>query len=639
MPTAVPSPQTTLLVLLGASEWPYSPEFPQSHAFTNAARRLEDYFVDQQTFGLPRENLLDLFDSDHSADDIDQEIEQFLEQRLSRMKEVGFAARDLVVYFVGHGGFAGGDAEYYLAIRRTRAANPTASGIRIVSLAHTLKEQARYLRRIVILDCCFAGAAFRAFQAAPAQAAITQTLEAFRVPGKGEGIPGRGTSLLCSSRHNRPSLLLPDGSSTMFSQALLEALVTGNPYQQGPLSLQDVASLAEDVLRTLASGDAPRPEIHSPDQSEGDIAQLPFFPNLAARATRTPANFETSPVVEMPQPIIRRQPSQARADPPYMQTQQHHPSNAGPESTLSTDAIAQNQSPSSQHTVFVSGTLSPPTPTLPETEMVPAPLRIKWKTRVTKRTLLSAGVALVVLIASVVGFFALGPYQTTLSATHATATASWSTMLASQSTGTAEVGTQATVSAQLTVTASFTNPYDDHTLKTLFLNDKLNKNSDSGWDETSGKCSFTSQGYHVTDLTQALTLQVCIARTTYFSDLIFQVRMNILKGSGGILFRFMDSAGYYFRISRNGYYALFACAGAEASCTSPLVNAFSSYINTKPNQLNLIAVVAIADHIKLYINNVNVNEKIDNKAVRGQIGVVADVNSEVVFSNAEVWSS
>src|SRR6266702_916654 len=330
MPTAVPSPQTTLLVLLGASEWPYSPEFPQSHAFTNAARRLEDYFVDQQTFGLPRENLLDLFDSDHSADDIDQEIEQFLEQRLSRMKEVGFAARDLVVYFVGHGGFAGGDAEYYLAIRRTRAAHPTASGIRIVSLAHTLKEQARYLRRIVILDCCFAGAAFRAFQAAPAQAAITQTLEAFRVPGKGEGIPGRGTSLLCSSRHNRPSLLLPDGSSTMFSQALLEALVTGNPYQQGPLSLQDVASLAEDVLRTLASGDAPRPEIHSPDQSEGDIAQLPFFPNLAARATRTPANFETSPVVEMPQPIIRRQPSQARADPPYMQTQQHHPSNAGP---------------------------------------------------------------------------------------------------------------------------------------------------------------------------------------------------------------------------------------------------------------------------------------------------------------------
>ncbi len=302
MPAALPSPQTTLVVLLGASEWPYSPDFPQSQAFTNAARRLKEYFLYPQAFGLPSGNLLDLFDSDQSADDLDREIGQFLDQRISRMKAGGFAAKDLVVYFVGHGGFAGGDAEYYLAIRRTRAANPTASGIRIVSLAYTLKEKARYLRHIVILDCCFAAAAFRAFQAAPAQAAITQTLEAFRVPGKGDGIPGRGTSLLCSSRHNRPSLLLPDGSSTMFSQALFEALTTGNPYQQGPLSLHDVASLAEDVLRAMAAGDAPRPEVHSPDQSEGDIADIPFFPNPRATKLVTPPSQASLSPVELASP-------------------------------------------------------------------------------------------------------------------------------------------------------------------------------------------------------------------------------------------------------------------------------------------------------------------------------------------------
>jgi outer membrane protein assembly factor BamB len=284
-------------VLLGASKWPYSPDFPPSQAFTNAARRLKEYFLDPKAFGLPSGNLLDFFDSDQSADDLDREIGQFLDQRISRMKAGGLAARDLVVYFVGHGGFAGGDAEYYLAIRRTRAANPTASGIRIVSLAYTLKEKARYLRHIVILDCCFAAAAFSAFQSSPAQAAITQTLEAFRVPGKGDGIPGRGTSLLCSSRHNRPSLLLPDGSSTMFSQALLEALTTGNPYQQGPLSLHNVASLAEDVLRAMAVGDAPRPEVHSPDQSEGDIADIPFFPNPRATELGTrPGQESLSPL-------------------------------------------------------------------------------------------------------------------------------------------------------------------------------------------------------------------------------------------------------------------------------------------------------------------------------------------------------
>ena len=303
MPAAVPSPQTTLVVLLGASKWPYSPDFPPSQAFTNAARRLKEYFLDPKAFGLPSGNLLDFFDSDQSADDLDREIGQFLDQRISRMKAGGLAARDLVVYFVGHGGFAGGDAEYYLAIRRTRAANPTASGIRIVSLAYTLKEKARYLRHIVILDCCFAAAAFSAFQASPAQAAITQTLEAFRVPGKGDGIPGRGTSLLCSSRHNRPSLLLPDGSSTMFSQALFEALTTGNPHQQGPLSLHNVASLAEDVLRTMAVGDAPRPEVHSPDQSEGDIADIPFFPNPRATELGTRPGQESLSPVEVASPL------------------------------------------------------------------------------------------------------------------------------------------------------------------------------------------------------------------------------------------------------------------------------------------------------------------------------------------------
>src|SRR5207302_2714726 len=202
------------------------------------------------------------------------------------------------------------------------------------------------------LDCCVAAAAFRAFQAAPAQAAITQTLEAFKVPGKGEGIPGRGTSLLCSSRHNRPSLLLPDGSATMFSKALLEALATGNPYRQGPLSLQDVASLAEDVLRAMAPGEAPRPEVHSPDQSEGDIANLPFFPNPASRAARTSANVETSPVAEKrPQPI-HGQPFQARSDPPSVQTRQTYLSNAGLESAPSNTATTPNQSPSSRHMVF-----------------------------------------------------------------------------------------------------------------------------------------------------------------------------------------------------------------------------------------------------------------------------------------------
>src|SRR6266550_2744695 len=128
MGVQVPSPQTTLLVLLGASAWPFSPEFQSSEAFANAARRLKAYFLNPRSFGLPPENLLDLFDADKSPDELDVSMGQFLEQRLTAMKTAGTPAKDLLLYFVGHGGFVGHDHDFYLAIRRTRMDNPLVSG-------------------------------------------------------------------------------------------------------------------------------------------------------------------------------------------------------------------------------------------------------------------------------------------------------------------------------------------------------------------------------------------------------------------------------------------------------------------------------------------------------------------------------
>jgi WD40 repeat protein len=291
MKAEVPSPQTTLVILLGANEWPYAPEFHDAEAFANSASDFRKYFLNPYAFNLPIKNLLDLFNSDLSSDDVDREIGQFLDKRISEMKESNSSARDVIIYFVGHGGFAGSDLDYYLAIRRTRMENPIASSIRIVTLAHTLKEKARYLRRIIILDCCFAASASIFFQSSePAQAAMIQIIDAFKVREKGFGLPGRGTSLLCSSRHNTPSLISPDGRYTMFSEALLNALNYGNPSQHGYLTLRTAASLTEDFLRDTPGGKAPRPEVHSPDQSEGDVADVPLFPNPAAGIVEVPKN-------------------------------------------------------------------------------------------------------------------------------------------------------------------------------------------------------------------------------------------------------------------------------------------------------------------------------------------------------------
>ncbi|GHO54472.1 hypothetical protein [Ktedonobacter robiniae] len=273
-----PSPQTTLLILLGASAWPFYPEFQSSEAFANAARRLKAYFLNPRLFGLPAENLLDLFDSDKSADELDTAIGQFLEQRLTIMKAAGNAGRDLLLYFIGHGGFVGRDSDFFLAIRRTRTENPRASSMQVLSLADTLAERARHLRRMIILDCCFAAAAFRDFQAGgPDQVAQQKTIEAFEVKRKTRGFPSKGTTLLCSSSHTSPSRLLPDSSWTMFSKAFLDTLVEGTAIQQEYLSLRDVKDNAADLLHEIRN--APLPVVLSPDQSEGDVADIPFFPN------------------------------------------------------------------------------------------------------------------------------------------------------------------------------------------------------------------------------------------------------------------------------------------------------------------------------------------------------------------------
>ena len=286
MEEKAPSPQTTLLILLGASEWPQFPEFQASKAFANVVQRLKAYFLNPQPFGLPAENLLDLFDSEKNADELDVEISQFLERRLIDMKKAGNPARDVLLYFVGHGGFVGRDSDFYLAIRKTRTNNPLSSGLQLKALAHTLKESTRFMRRFIILDCCFAATAHGCFQGSQDEVAIKKINEEFHVVQKASGssIPTRGTTLLCSSSHKVPSRLLPNDSSTMFAKAFLDVLIQGTDSPQDLLTVREVMDATANLLKEIE--DAPQPEVHSPDQSEGDVADLPFFPNTHAQEER-----------------------------------------------------------------------------------------------------------------------------------------------------------------------------------------------------------------------------------------------------------------------------------------------------------------------------------------------------------------
>lgn len=156
-----------LLVMLGASEFPRrldlsSPAFMKSHA------ALRDWLLDNAHGPMvASEDCLDLFDSPRSWPDQEAELADWLIDRTATQP----GPTDLIVHYVGHGGFRDESRDYYLAIRATRAENPFYHSIMVDSLWRALRSGARQLRRFLIIDACFSAAAARALMA-PLQEAV-----------------------------------------------------------------------------------------------------------------------------------------------------------------------------------------------------------------------------------------------------------------------------------------------------------------------------------------------------------------------------------------------------------------------------------------------------------------------------------
>lgn len=139
--------------------------------------------------------------------------------------------------------------------------------------ARTLKQDARDLRRYLILDCCFAASAFVEFQG-------TGVAETTRVKTLSE-FPKKGTALLCACSAHDVALAPRGDQYTMFSGALLEVLKRGDPSLDFRLSLEQLGDRIKEVIKRKYPDTAVRPEVDSPDQREGDVADIPLFPNLA----------------------------------------------------------------------------------------------------------------------------------------------------------------------------------------------------------------------------------------------------------------------------------------------------------------------------------------------------------------------
>lgn len=266
-------PNLTLAIVLGASEFPRAPNLTSGPFFTNSAADFRAYLTNQGGLGLQRSNVLNLFNDSRSSSEMLEEIARFLLVAQSSATD-GAKPSDLIIYYVGHGGFSRDGQNYFLAVKATNQTAEVASSIRISDLAGVILDNARFMRRYIILDCCFAAEAYRAFQSAPGQLACSLVLDK---------IPGRGTALLCASGRNRPAIAPSGERHTMFSTALLDSLRSGHD-SFGPLfSIEELADLIRTHLRSRYPQQWVRPEVHAPNQEEGNLARLPIFPNRSHR--------------------------------------------------------------------------------------------------------------------------------------------------------------------------------------------------------------------------------------------------------------------------------------------------------------------------------------------------------------------
>ena len=265
-----PNPQQILAIILGASSYQKSPRLAQGRMFYNSAQDFLEYLNNPDGMNVPRENINFLFDDSRSPSDQISDIADFIETRSQELKSKATDPQDIIIYYVGHGLFWGGGRDYCLAVRATDQRGEGPTSIRTADLAHAIKNHARFLRKFIILDCCFSGAAYTEFQSAPAEVGRVKLLEEF---------PNRGTTLLCAASA-KDAALAPSGMQrTLFSDGLLRALAEGHPFLGPRISFSDLGDLVKEILRNAYSDKAVRPEVLSPDQREGNVANVGLFPN------------------------------------------------------------------------------------------------------------------------------------------------------------------------------------------------------------------------------------------------------------------------------------------------------------------------------------------------------------------------
>jgi len=259
-----PGPETTIAILLGASEYPRWPQW-SNPVLGLSANAFRDYLHAGSGLALTPGQILNLFDADGDPSAQLLQIADFL-------KAAARTARDLILYYVGHGSFY--EDQYHLGIRYTRKSQEFITSLESRKLAHVIKDGLGRMRVYVILDSCYSASAVSDWQG-PEINAIVRRMS--------QPLPRCGTAFLAAASKDDVTRAPRSESHTLFTGALLKVLTDGIITAQPKLSMYDLYEEMRIILYHRETDDEGRPELHVPNQREGDVSRLPIFPNTAYR--------------------------------------------------------------------------------------------------------------------------------------------------------------------------------------------------------------------------------------------------------------------------------------------------------------------------------------------------------------------
>lgn len=175
------------------------------------------------------------------------------------------ATDTLVVYFAGHG-MRSLDGFLYLALGHSERNRKLYKSVAFNYLRTAVLESAAP-RKVVILDCCYSGAALEGYMGGPDEFADQAAIE--------------GTYVMTASAATQAAMAPVGAHFTAFTGELVKAITDGVPDVLGPL---DMNALYQHVSRELASQGMPVPLQRAGDQGHA----ITLFRNKWKRPRKKP---------------------------------------------------------------------------------------------------------------------------------------------------------------------------------------------------------------------------------------------------------------------------------------------------------------------------------------------------------------